>query len=145
MLSIWEVAFIAALGLALEVVFTAVFNSGAHGKRAHLLGYSSIWYLPMYAVTPFVLHGLQRYAPAFFSWHWTLRGLCYMAFIYAFEGAIMLTLRRVLGSSPSEREYYASGRSFRGLVRYDFAPVWFTAGLLFEQAHVALHHLGAWH
>lgn len=124
----FECLLFAVVGLGLETVFTAALDWKQDPKR-HLMGYSSIWYMPLYAVAPLFF----RWAgPALFGLPLVVRGALYMALIYLCEYAGMLALRRLLGSSPSEASYYKSRWNVQGLIRLDFAPSWFAAGLAFE-------------
>jgi hypothetical protein len=61
--------------------------------------------------------------------------------IYLVEFFGMLALRGLLGSSPSQAGYLKSRWNIRGLIRLDFAPAWFAAGLFFERVWLALHPL----
>lgn len=120
--------FFAFLGLGLEVAFTAALDSWKKKDR-FLMGYSSLWYLPLYAGVPPLL---GRLAPALFPRPWFIRGLAYTGLCFALEFAAMLALRLLLGASPSQDSYYRSRWNVLGLIRLDFAPAWFAAGLLFE-------------
>jgi len=125
------------LGLGLETAFTAALD---YPKRRdnHLMGYSSLWYVPLYALAPIVFYFWGR---TLFAYPWYVRGLIYTALIYAIEYAGMWALRRLLGSSPSEAGYYESRWHVHGLIRLDFAPFWFAAGLLFEWAYRVIHRV----
>ena len=118
------------VGLGMQCFFTA--------REKHLRGYSSIWYVPLYMLPPLIFQyhwwpfSGQALFQRLFMWPWYSRGLIYVAGIYAAEFAWMLVLRCILGSSPSEKEYRASGRSILGLVRWDFFLFWFAAGLMME-------------
>lgn len=115
-------------GIGLETFFTAILDY-LELKDRRLLGYSSLWYFPIYALLP----------PAFCIVYPNIngssiivRGLVYMILIYVSEYFYMLLLRKLLGESPSERSYYKSRWNVHGLIRLDFAPAWFAAGLIFE-------------
>lgn len=125
---LFQMLIFAVLGLGLEVVFTAALDWRQSTAR-HLLGYSSIWYLPLYAISPVFLHFL---GPSLFAWPILFRGLIYMASIFVVEYTGMLCLRKLLGSSPSEVGYYQSRWNVHGLIRLDFAPAMFLMGLFFE-------------
>ena len=123
------------LGLGLEVAFTAALDSWKRWDR-FLMGYSSIWYIPLYAVVPFILSWA---GPSLFPIPWYLRGLIYMVACFVLEFAGMGALRLILGASPSEASYYKARWNVLGLIRLDWAPVWFCAGLLFETLFRALN------
>lgn len=125
---VFQMLMFAVLGLGLEVVFTGVLDWRRNNPR-HLLGYSSIWYLPLYAISPVFLHFAGA---SLFMLPIPLRGLVYMACIFMVEYVGMLCLRKLLGSSPSEVGYYQSRWNIHGLIRLDFAPAMFLMGLFFE-------------
>jgi hypothetical protein len=121
-------ALFAVLGLGLETLFTAALDWQDDPKR-HLRGHSSLWYLPLYATAPLILKALL---PRIDAWAWPVRGLIYMVLLFALEYVSMGALRLLLGESPSEKSYYTRHWNIHGLVRLDFAPAWFVAGLLLE-------------
>ncbi len=125
---LFQMLIFAVLGLGLEVVFTSALDWRRSNPR-HLLGYSSLWYLPLYAMSPVFLHCAGA---ALFVLPIPLRGLIYMASIFAVEYVGMFCLRKMLGSSPSEVGYYQSLWNIHGLIRLDFAPAMFLMGLFFE-------------
>lgn len=131
----FEMFLFAMFGLGLETAFTALLD-WRRTRDSHLMGYSSVWYIPLYTAAPLILHlggdGLMRLPLV-------VRGLAYMLLIYIFEYAGMLALRKALGSSPSEASYFKSRWNVHGLIRLDFAPAWFLAGLLFEYTDRFLH------
>jgi hypothetical protein len=134
---VFDMALFSLLGLGLETCFTAASEWPAKRDR-HLLGFSSLWYIPLYALAPpaFLFLG-----PRLFGLNWALRGLIYTGAIYLVEFSGMLTLRGLLGSSPSEEGYRKCRWNVHGLIRLDFAPAWFAAGLFFERVWFALHPL----
>lgn len=123
------------LGLGLEVAFTAVLDF-LHAKDRRLLGYSSLLYFPLYALTPFFF---LIAAPIVFPLPLLARGAVYAVCAFAAEYAAMGALRLAFGSSPSEKSYYRSRWNVHGLIRLDFAPAWFAAGLFFESVFRALN------
>lgn len=125
---VFQMLIFAVLGLGLEVVFTGALD-WRRSRPRHLLGYSSVWYLPLYAISPIFLHFAGS---ALFVLPTLLRGLIYMACIFAVEYMGMLCLRMLLGSSPSEVGYYQSRWNVHGLIRLDYAPAMFLMGLFFE-------------
>ncbi len=106
-----------------------VFWTGCHAllhKDFKLTGQSSIWMFPIYgcaAVIGPVSRRLRR-LPAFF------RGVLYTAGIYATEYSTGKLLRHF---SVCPWDYSHSPYHYQGLIRLDYAPVWFAAGLFFEK------------
>jgi uncharacterized membrane protein len=70
------------------------------------------------------------------SWPIVLRGGVYTIIIFAIEYSTGLLLRLLLGVCPWD--YSNSPFSISGIIRLDYAPAWFVAGLLFEIAHDGL-------
>ncbi len=124
-----EMLIFAVFGLGLEVVFTAASDAKKGGRPYHLMGYSSIWYMPLYMLAPVFF---WAFGDMLFPLPFIVRGLIYMAGIFLVEFCSMFVLRKLLGSSPSQKSYYASGWSVFGLIRLDFAPVMFAMGLVLE-------------
>ncbi|MDO8571491.1 MAG: hypothetical protein Q7R79_02335 [bacterium] len=120
----------ACIGLGMEVAFTATRNV-LFRKNKSGMGYSSIWYAPLYACAPVFFFLFHTWL---FAFPWFLRGLLYVASIFAVEYCGMSALRILLGKSPSESEYRRSRWNIHGLIRLDYAPLWFLAGFAFEYA-----------
>ena len=132
---VFEFLLFGFLGLGLEVVFTGFLDFLRSGDR-HLIGYSSLLYFPFYALTP-LFFLIAR--PLVFPLPLLARGAAYMLCAFAGEYAAMGILRLAFGSSPSEKSYYRSRWNVHGLIRLDFAPAWFAAGLIFESVFRALN------
>ncbi len=123
-----DMVLFAVLGLGLEVIFTGLVDCKKN-TLCHLMGYSSLWYLPLYMMVP-ILFGVTKLFV--FQINWCARGLIYMIMIFAIEYVAMFALRKLLGASPSEGSYYRSPYNVRGLIRLDYAPAMFALGLFFE-------------
>lgn len=112
------------LGWAMEIFWT-----GLHSFRVRdpkLTGTSSLWMFPIYGCAAFLaplMRRLHRYA----FWQ---RGLIYMSLIYLAE-YISGSLLNLRGMCPWN--YGRSPFQIREVIRLDFAPLWFLAGLLFER------------
>ncbi len=132
---LFEMALFAILGLGFEVVFTAVLDFKSD-KRRFLMGYSSLWYAPLYALTPVFLHLIVA---GIFEIPFLMRGVIYALLIFGVEYAGMLALRLLLGASPSEKGYYKSGWNIHGLIRLDYFPAMFLLGLAFEVVYRQIH------
>lgn len=68
-----------------------------------------------------------------------LRGGLYTVLIFIVEYFTGWVLRKVLGQCPWD--YSKSRFSVKGLIRLDYAPAWFVAGLLFEKVHYGLEKI----
>ncbi|MBI5548998.1 MAG: hypothetical protein HY901_34375 [Deltaproteobacteria bacterium] len=120
-----------ALGWCMEVIFTGVSSLLKHDRSATAKTY--LWMHPIYGATALLLegaHDLMSTAP------WFARGFAYLAIIYAAEALSGWILRRVLGSCPWD--YGRGPWSVAGLIRLDYAPAWYLAGLLFEPVRLLL-------
>lgn len=91
-----------------------------------LRGFTSIWMFPIYGSAvifePIYL-SLKNFPVA-------VRGSVYMVLIFAAEYATGFALEKVLGECPWS--YADSKMNVYGLIRIDYAPLWFIAGLLME-------------
>src|SRR6218665_2165797 len=88
---------------------------------------------PIYGATALgmeFLHDRLRFLPR------PLPALAYAAVIFGAEFAAGWMLRKVLGRCPWD--YEKRGWNVNGLIRLDYAPFWYVAGLLFEPAREAL-------
>ncbi|NLK52283.1 MAG: hypothetical protein GX295_07545 [Syntrophomonadaceae bacterium] len=115
-------------GWGMEVFWTGL-GSLVRGDW-DLSGYTYLWMLPIYGLAVFLepLHDRIRLMP------WVTRGLIWAAVILLFEYAAGWLLRHLLGFCPWD--YSAWTRyTLDGLIRLDYTPVWFAAGLLFEKYH----------
>jgi uncharacterized membrane protein len=134
-----QVLLFAAVGVAMEVVFTA-FMDLPKTRSARLLGYSYVWMLPIYALAPILLRVLT---PAIGLWALGFRILVYVALLYIVEYTAGLALRLATGACPWEAEYRGHRWAVHGLIRLDFAPAWAVACLLFERLYFVLNGAGA--
>jgi uncharacterized membrane protein len=125
---LFEMVLFAVLGLGFEVLFTSVTDFKGD-KRRFLMGYSSLWYAPLYAFAPVFL---QLANGLIFPLPLLLRGVVYALVIWLFEYVGMWLLRMFLGASPSEEQYLKSRWNVHGLIRLDFFPAMFLMGLAFE-------------
>ena len=110
-------------GWCIEIMFTAV---GALRRRDMTLrGNTSLWMFPIYGCAA-VLEPISRLLRRKPAW---LRGVTYMSLIYTAEFfAGRLLKRRALCPWDYGRSRWNVGR----VIRLDYAPCWFAAGLLFE-------------
>jgi len=126
----------AALGVALEVTFTAV-QANLRGERdPHLRGHTYLWMLPVYASAAGLfepLHGRLCRRP---TWQ---RAMVYAAGITTVELAAGTTLRRMTGSVPWDYTGHSRAAMAQGAIRLDYLPLWAGLGLLLERVDELLH------
>jgi uncharacterized membrane protein len=111
-------------GWCMEILFTS-FISLLHGD-ARLMGQTSIWMFPIYGMAALIGPIYQRIAHVPFP----LRGIFYATAIMAVEYATG-SLLRLFAACPWD--YSGTRYNIRGLVRLDYFPIWFLAGLIFER------------
>lgn len=111
-------------GWCIEIMFTA---GGALRRRDMTLrGNTSLWMFPIYGCAAILapISRLLRRKPAWF------RGVTYMSLIYTAEFFTgQLLKHRALCPWDYGRSRWNVGR----VIRLDYAPCWFAAGLLFER------------
>lgn len=132
---LFEMILFGVLGLGIECVFTGA-SDYVTDRKKHLMGYSSVWYIPLYAMTPLFFNLTHE---VLFSLPLIVRGLLYVPLFFGIEYTAMFALRKLLGSSPSQESYYKSRWNIHGLIRLDFAPAFFVLGLLLESVYRFLH------
>ena len=112
------------LGWFMEILWT-----GLHSllkKDYSLIGQTSLWMFPIYGAAIFLqplflfLAGLPL----------VVSGGFYLLCIYMAEYASGWGLQRIAGVCPWN--YSQSKYHINGLIRLDYAPVWFGVGLFFE-------------
>lgn len=110
-------------GLSLEVLWTG-FYSFLHGDL-RLTGISSFWMFWIYGCAC-VIHPLFHRIHKIPFWG---RGLFYMILIFTGEFLFGIFLKR-LGLCPWD--YSDTPYHILGVIRLDYAPLWFFTGLLYE-------------
>ena len=138
---VWfRLVFYACLGVAAEVVFTAVCAKvglrltvdidGAEARRSwKLKGHSFVWMLPIYGVGLLLF---ERVHDAFRSAQWAVRGAVYVGMLYALELAAGTMLVRLTG----DHVWRWRGRgAVAGHIHLGVAPLWFAAMLSLEPLH----------
>ena len=96
-----------------------------------LEGFTNLWMFFIYGSAVFlepIHHIISR-------WSWIARGIIWIVLIWGIEYTSGLVLVSVLGVYPWK---YTGPFVVDGLVRLDYAPAWFVAGLVFERIHWAL-------
>lgn len=108
----------------MEIVFTAL---GSFRKRQFSLkGNTSIWMFPIYGCACFLspICRLLKEKPAL------VRGSIYAALIFSAEflTGTLLTKRKICPWDYSRSKWH-----IQKIIRLDYLPFWFLAGLLFER------------
>jgi uncharacterized membrane protein len=108
----------------MEISFTAI---GALRRRDFTLkGCTSLWMFPIYGSAAFLtpLFHLLKTKPLW------IRGSIYMLFFFFAEFCSGLFLQK---NKVCPWNYNRSKWNIHQIIRLDYAPLWFFAGLLFEQ------------
>ena len=145
---VWfRVLFYACLAVTAEVVFTAVCArvglrltsdlDDAPARRSwRLKGHSFVWMLPIYGFGLLgfeYVHDMLRAAP------WLVRGVTYVATLFAVEFASGALLMRLTGGRVWR---WIGPGAIRGHVHLAMAPVWLAATLALEPLHDLLTRAG---
>lgn len=116
--------FCGIIGWCLEIFWTGL-HSFEMGRR-DLMGHSSLWMFPIYGCAAIIspLSKLYRKCRTF------TRGIIYMLHIFLGE-YISGSLLKKYHMCPWD--YSKSRFHINGVIRLDYAPVWFLTGLLYEK------------
>ena len=108
----------------MEILFTAL--NSLRQRNLKLTGNTSLWMFPIYGSAALLkpICRLLRRRPVWF------RGLSYMSLIFSAEYLSGRLLRRF---KICPWDYGRSGWNIGRCIRLDYAPLWFGAGLFFEQ------------
>jgi len=111
-------------GWCMEILFTSM--DALRRRDFRLKGNTSVWMFPIYGCAAFLapVYRLLRKKP-----FW-IRGLTYMSLIFSGEyiSGRLLSLRHLC-----PWDYAKSRWNIHRVIRLDYAPFWFGAGLLFEK------------
>ncbi|PKM81619.1 MAG: hypothetical protein CVU89_08995 [Firmicutes bacterium HGW-Firmicutes-14] len=116
------------MGITMEILWTGA-GSLLKGDMS-MRGFSYLWMFPIYGAAVFLepLHERIRDVA------WYGRGIIWIAVIFSIEFITGRIIQLTVGLIPWD--YSGTSRySVAGLIRLDYAPVWFVVGLLFEQGH----------
>ncbi|HYD50744.1 MAG TPA: hypothetical protein VEB21_20475 [Terriglobales bacterium] len=121
-----------AFGWCAEIVWTAVTDSiearlAKQPLDVRLVGRTYLWMFPIYGLGGLLFEVVHA---AIAVQAWPVRGLIYMLGCFAVEYVSGWLIRAVSGACPwdySHRRWHV-----QGLIRLDYAPVWFVFGLLLE-------------
>ena len=112
------------IGWCLEVFWT-----GLHSFRVRnlkLTGNSSLWMFPIYGCAAFLTPIMRMMKGKNFI----KRGLVYMSCIFLGEYVSGAFLKKY---NACPWDYSKSRWNYQGIIRLDYAPLWFLTGLLFER------------
>jgi len=111
-------------GWCMEIIFTSL--NSFRQRDLTLKGTTSIWMFPIYGSAAFLtpICRLLKHKP---TW---VRGMTYMSLIFTAEFITGQFLKR---KTICPWDYYRSKWNVKRIIRLDYAPFWFAAGLLFER------------
>ena len=112
------------IGWCAELLWTG-FHSLFNGQFK-LMGHSSLWMFPIYGCAAF-LHPLSNIYRRFNTF---FRGLVYMLHIFLAE-FVSGSILKHFGICPWD--YSHSPFHVQGVIRLDYAPLWFGLGLFYEK------------
>jgi uncharacterized membrane protein len=120
------------VGWSMEIVWTGLYSL-VSGDLA-LEAYTSLWMFFIYGSAVFLepLHDIIR------SWNVIIRGIIWVVIIWGIEYSTGKVLLALLHVYPWR---YFGKFAIEGIVRLDYAPAWFLAGLLFERMHATLDRI----
>ena len=112
------------IGWCMEIIFTAL--GSLRNRDMTLKGVTSLWMFPIYGCAAIVAP-ISRILKRVPIW---LRGLTYMSMIFSTEylSGKLLTKRELC-----PWDYGKSRWNIDRVIRLDYAPYWFGAGLMFEK------------
>lgn len=111
-------------GWCMEIIFTAA--DSLRRRDMTLRGNTSLWMFPIYGCAA-ALAPVSRLLQGKSAW---MRGLTYMSLIYSVE---FLTGKLLINRQLCPWDYSRSRWHVSRVIRLDYAPCWFAAGLLFER------------
>ena len=113
-------------GWVIEVLFTGVCSAVKGDVK--LASRTYLWMFPIYGMGILLepIHNVMRGNP------WIFRGLVYALIIFVLEYIFGFLLKQITGVCPWD---YSGVFALNGYIRFDFLPLWFATGLLFEIIH----------
>ena len=113
-------------GWCMEVFWTGL--GSAIKKDKKLTSVTSIWMFPIYGIAviiePISRHLRNKKIPS------ATRGLIFAVMIFATEYATVSLLKK---SECCPWDYSKAKLNIKGIIRLDYLPVWFAAGLIYEK------------
>lgn len=112
------------LGLALEILWTGFLSFRKRERK--LTGQSSLWMFPIYGCAALIapISRLLKHSSIL------VRGSLYTVLIFSVEFVTGTLLKRK-GACPWD--YGDAKYNIDGVIRLDYAPLWFLMGLLYEK------------
>ena len=112
------------IGWCAEILFTS--TSSILDRDWRLSGTTSLWMFPIYGMAAFFPY-LYRIIKQF---HFLIRGFIYTVCIFAVEflSGLILTFFHVC-----PWDYSNAALNYKGIIRLDYAPLWFLLGLFYEK------------
>jgi len=114
------------VGWCMEILWTGAYAFLRRDFR--LKSTTSIWMFFIYGSAVFIEPVCDMLAP----YPMLIRGFIYMLCIFAAEYLIGLAMQR---ARICPWDYSSSAYSVHGVIRLDYAPAWFAAGLVFEAVY----------
>lgn len=111
------------VGWCMEIIFTAC--NALRRRDMRLQGTTSLWMFPIYGSAA-ILEPISRLIKNRPLW---IRGLIYMSLIFSAE---YMTGSLLQSRALCPWDYRRSRWNVKRIIRLDYAPYWFGAGLLFE-------------
>jgi uncharacterized membrane protein len=114
------------IGWCIEVLFTSAccFKK----KDYKLIGQTSVWMFPIYGMAA-VIKPISFKLKARNKKTWE-RGLVYTVGIYATEYMTGMMLKK---KNNCPWDYSEAKHNVNGVIRWDYAPLWFAVGLVYEK------------
>lgn len=113
-----------AAGWCLEILWTGMHAVGR--KEWKMTGQSSLWMFPIYGMAA-LIGPLSKELSGVPVW---VRGSLYMTGIFAAEFGTGTILKHF---NLCPWDYSKAPCNYKGVIRLDYAPVWFLTGLIYEK------------
>lgn len=117
------------IGWNTEVIWTGLHSLMVGDLR--LSGFTNLWMFFIYGLAVF----LEPIHDIIGRWRWIVRGIIWVFVIWGIEYATGFILENIINLKPW---VYKGPYAIDGLIRLDYFPWWFAAGLIFEKIHKTL-------
>lgn len=112
------------LGWGMEIFWTGLHALGSENWK--LTGYSSLWMFPIYGMAACIGPVSKKIQDL----PLVLRGSIYMTGIFTVEYLSGMFLKHY---NMCPWDYSSSPFEYKGVIRLDYAPVWFLVGIIYEK------------